>query len=547
VTPRRSLRWIAAALGVALVTAVAATAAPRDLDRSFGGDGIVLTPVGSGQAQGQAVARQTDGKLVVAGDAMITGNDVSPNGVALARYLPGGRLDGTFGGGDGVVVEQFDEEGTGGKVVAIQPDGKVLVAGQLGCCIARLYVARYLADGTRDPSFGTAGVAKNTPPVCCDGAQPTGLALDSKGRIVVSGWIHNTFTAESFVARLTSDGHPDTTYAGDGISTLHLGDAEEQSSFANAMVLQGDRAVIAGHVLRSTGHSDLMLARLDETGELDETFGEAGVVMDHVDAEETYDATDVALWNGKLIVTGTRFRPTTPPTQNYLLARFDATDGALDETFNGEGTDPGHVFAGAGDGNPRTDGLAVNQATGAATVVGSADEDGKRKLLVARYTSEGTRDDAAFRSSDGHFGARLIDAGGSQTLGHDVLLDGTGKIVAAGAALTGGRFKFLLARLGDTPRKPNVRPVARIRGHHVVPRKRWMQFHGRRSFDTDGRIVDYAWRTGDRPFRSLGPVFWHRFGRRGVHVVSLRVRDDRGAVDVATFRVHVRTRAATDG
>ena len=85
-------------------------------------------------------------------------------------------------------------------------------------------------------------------------------------------------------------------------------------------------------------------------------------------------------------------------------------------------------------------------------------------------------------------------------------------------------------------------PVARISGHHLVPRKRWVRFDASRSFDRDGRIVDYAWRTGDRPFRSLGPVFWHRFGRAGVHVLSLRVRDNRGAVAVARFRVSVRKR-----
>jgi uncharacterized delta-60 repeat protein len=545
-TVPRPLRYTLVALATALVMAVAATAAPRDLDRSFGGDGIVLTPVGAGSAQGRAIARQRDGKIVAAGDGQVANTTCCPGAVALARYNPNGTLDRTFGGGDGTVVEQFHEEGTGGRVVAIQPDGKILVAGQLGCCTARLYVARYLPDGSRDPSFGTAGVAKDTPHVCCDGSLPTGLAVDRAGRIFVSGWIHNTFTADSFVARLTSDGHPDPAYAGDGMATLHLGDADEKASFAYGLVIQRGKAVIAGQVLRAGGHTDLMLARLDEDGGLDETFDDDGVVEDRADDDDFYEATDVALWNGKLLVSGFRSATSAPDfdaTRNYLLARFNAGDGSIDTSFNPGGSNPGHVFAGAGDGNSRADALAVNQATGAATLVGSADKDGERRMMIVRYTSDGLRDDAGFHSSDGHVGARLLDVGnGGRTVGEDVLLDGVGKVVAAGTALDAGRDKFVLARLGDTPPKPNLRPVPRIRGHHIVPRKHWVRFDASRSFDRDGRIVDYAWRTGDRPFRSLGPVFWHRFGRAGAHVLSLRVRDNRGATAVATFRVSVRKR-----
>jgi uncharacterized delta-60 repeat protein len=544
VTVHRPLRYIAVALATALVVAVAATAAPRDLDRSFGGDGIVLTPVGLGDASAQSIARQADGKIVAAGDAVVPSSGPSDEGVGVARYLPGGRLDPSFGG-DGIVTDQFDEEGTHGHVVAIQPDGKTLVAGVLGCCIARLYVARYLPNGTLDSSFGTGGVARDTPPVCCDLAQATGLAVDTHGRIVVSGWINNSEPADSFVARLTNDGHLDSTYGDGGVARLELGDVQPPNSAANGLALDGDEAIIGGRVLRASGDEDLMLVRLDQNGDLDATFGDGGLVTARAGNDDDYVANDVALWNGKILVTGVRGPVlNVSANRNYLLARFDADDGALDTSFNSEGTDPGWVFAGAGDGDPRAEALAVNQATGAATVVGSALEGGKRKLMVVRYTKEGIRDDAGFRSSDGHVGARLIDAGdGGQTLGHDVLLDAQAKIVAAGSALDGGRLEFALARLGDTPPKPNLRPVARIRGHHVVPRKHWVRFHGLRSFDRDGRIVDYAWRTGNRPFRSLGPVFWHRFGRTGVHVVSLRVRDDRGATAVATFRVRVRRRA----
>jgi uncharacterized delta-60 repeat protein len=547
-TVHRSLRHLAVAVALALLVAVAASAAPRDLDRSFGGDGVVITTIGAQNAEGFAVAIQPNGRIVTTGGGQVPPGADADNGLAVVRHLPDGRLDPSFGG-DGV-VERFTEDGIDATALALQPDGKILVAGSAGVSISAVQVTRYLANGQLDQGFGDDGVAL-LPDTCCDAAHAMGLAVQPDGKILVGGWINNTDTQDSFVARLMPNGEPDSNYGGDGMTRLELGDAALKDSRAFGFVLDRGKAVIAGDVLTSDGTRDLMLARLDDAGALDDTFGDGGVVQERAGNDDDYVATDISLWNGKLVVTGSRGEylavEGSPPhysgtQRNYLLARFDADGGALDTSFNSEGTDPGFVFAGAGDGEPIVTALAVNPATGSATVAGSANEDGRRKLMVARYTSEGIRDDAGFRSSDGHVGARLIEAGDSgNSWGNDVALGPGGKIVVAGTALDSGRLKFALARLGDTPPKPNVRPVARISGHHTVPRKRWVRFHGLRSFDTDGRIVQYAWRTGDRPFRPLGPVFWHRFGRRGTHVLQLRVTDDRGAVAVATFRVHVRT------
>jgi uncharacterized delta-60 repeat protein len=539
-TLHRSLRYLAVSLLAALVVAVAATAAPRDLDRSFGDDGIVVTTIGDENAEVHAVATQPDGKIVAVGGGQVPPGGNSDNALAIARYMPDGRLDPSFAGGDGI-LERFTEDGTDASVVAIQPDGKILVAGYASFFSAAIHVTRYLANGERDADFGDDGVIV-LPDICCDHADATGIALQPDGKIVVGGWIDNTDTQDSFVSRLTPGGQPDIGYGDGGTVRLQLGDADLQESRAFGLVLDRGRAVIAGDVLTSDGRRDLMLARLDETGALDETFGNGGVVRDRAGSDDDYVAHDVALWNGKLIVTGWRGATFEAP-RNYLLARFHADHGELDVSFNPDAFDPGHVFAGAGDGVPRGVALAVDPVTGSVTLAGDAYEGGKRKLMVARYLSDGTRDDTGFRSANGNVGARLLEVGdGGNAEGSDVALDAHGKIVFAGTALDAGRLKFALARLGDTPPKPNVRPVARIRGHHIVPRKTWVRFGGLRSSDPDGHIVDYAWRTGGKPYRSLGPVFWHRFGRTGLHVVNLRVTDDDGAVSYATFFVRVAKR-----
>ncbi|MFL5780927.1 MAG: hypothetical protein ACJ760_06425, partial [Thermoleophilaceae bacterium] len=210
----RSFRHLGAALVAALLLASPAVAASRDLDRSFGGDGAVLTPLGGSNAVANGMALQADGKIVVGGAA--SSPDSEPEapagdsfGPALARYLPNGTLDPSFGGGDGTVLDHYSIDGSQIDAVAVQPDGKIVVAGGGNCCVSNLYVARYLPDGSRDPDFGDGGVRGIG--LRPDAAHPTALVLQPDGKILVSGWT-SADDYESFVARLTADGDRDATY-----------------------------------------------------------------------------------------------------------------------------------------------------------------------------------------------------------------------------------------------------------------------------------------------------------------------------------------------
>src|SRR5262249_27008903 len=124
------------------------------LDLSFGAKGKVST-VFAGALNGvaQATALQSDGKIVAAGSA----NSASGTQFALARYQPDGSLDPTFGGG-GQVLTNFGGSAFAGGVV-IQPDGKIVAVGTSvgGTSPPRMAVARYNADGSLDPGFGSGG------------------------------------------------------------------------------------------------------------------------------------------------------------------------------------------------------------------------------------------------------------------------------------------------------------------------------------------------------------------------------------------------------
>ena len=115
------------------------------LDASFASDGKRRTSFGSLGEQAEGVVIQGGGKIVVAGNRWVEGPDGSWSHVALARYLPDGTLDDTFGG-DGRVQASFSE--ASGEYVAdlvLQDDGKVTVAGTAFRANYDVMVARFAA------------------------------------------------------------------------------------------------------------------------------------------------------------------------------------------------------------------------------------------------------------------------------------------------------------------------------------------------------------------------------------------------------------------
>lgn len=207
-------------------------AAPGDLDASFGVAGMQTTDFG-GSEDAAAAAIQQDRKIVVAGGSFRGGGW----DCALARYNPDGSLDARFSG-DGKVVTDFGGSESG-RDLALQPDGKIVVAGDG-------VIARYNTDGTLDSSFGT------------DGSKVTGLggavAIQADGKLIVLGvWV---------IARYNADGTPDGSFGA-------AGDGRVTTGFSNADVAltAGGKIVVSG-----TLESEIALARYNQDGTLDVTF-----------------------------------------------------------------------------------------------------------------------------------------------------------------------------------------------------------------------------------------------------------------------------------
>jgi uncharacterized delta-60 repeat protein len=207
--------------------ALARYEAAGTLDLTFGTAGLVTTDFGGSVDRAFAMALQPDGKLVVAGD--------SDANFALARYNSNGSLDASFGSG-GKVITTFGGTDQASAVI-LQPDGKIVVAGQTDTGISIDFaLARYMPDGSLDGAFGSGGrVTTNFTGTPDD--LGSAVALQSDGKIVVGGTSNDNFA----LARYTPEGILDSTFGTAGTVTTNLGGTDQ----LHALALQPDGAIVA--------------------------------------------------------------------------------------------------------------------------------------------------------------------------------------------------------------------------------------------------------------------------------------------------------------
>ncbi|MFF0559918.1 calcium-binding protein [Streptomyces sp. NPDC004266] len=418
------------ALGLALVLALPGTAlaAPGDLDPAFGSDGRVTTPI-TGSAEGNDVARQADGRLVVVG--------MSEAGFALARYGTNGALDPTFNG-DGIVTSDFGGGFHSANAVAIQPsDGKIVVAGTTevvaeeggGCCF--FSVARYNTDGSPDTGFGNGGLVRiDEFGGSADGAD---VAVQPDGRIVAAGKGAGGGFA---LVRLTTGGGLDPTLGGDGavVAGFTPTSPQDAGGIARSMALQPDGKIVSVGYVGNTAF-DIGVVRYNPNGTLDTTFSGDGMVTADFGGTEFGSAAAVQS-DGKILAAGAG-------GAGYALLRYNA-DGSPDTTFSGDGRTS---VAFPGDGG-FANAMALQQ-NGKIVLAGQADDPDSSEANdfgLVRFQPNGAVDTGF--GGDGFVVTGFNDFDEAR----GVLVQPDGKIVAAGY---GAGHQFALARYqggdGTTP------------------------------------------------------------------------------------------------
>jgi uncharacterized delta-60 repeat protein len=209
---------------------------------------------------GESVAVQSDGKLLVAGQEV--GVSSGSSEAVLERVNVNGSLDTTFGT-DGAVTDNLDNNEAFNSV-AIQPNEMIVAAGTDG---GMLLLARYNADGSPDTNFGDGG-RMVTPVAGTTDATAYGIALDpSDNSIVVAGSAGGQF----LVDRFTANGSPDATFNG-GLPLL-FGSASAGNVFGR-VAIQSDGGIVAA----GASSGSVVVARVTAAGTLDNTFGTGGIV-----------------------------------------------------------------------------------------------------------------------------------------------------------------------------------------------------------------------------------------------------------------------------
>jgi uncharacterized delta-60 repeat protein len=246
---------------------------------------------------------------------------------AVARYSSNGSLDQTLDG-DGIITNPImGGNGAMARDVAVQPDGKFVVAG-IGQIDSTSFVAvRFNADGSLDQSFANGGILATIIAGGYGGAYV--VALQPDGKIVLGGY-GNTGYKFVFV-RLNPDGGLDNTFNG---AWLVLHDTSNQAKELRRMVVLPDGKILAFGDMRFETTPYLFFYRINPNGTLDTSFDGDGRVLSNVLPEHYLDADDFLVQpNGKLIVAAEAHL-----NGNLLSmgARFRA-DGSVDTQFGNRG------------------------------------------------------------------------------------------------------------------------------------------------------------------------------------------------------------------
>ena len=336
-------------------------------DASFSGDGRVsgaFTDYIASEAY--AVAIQPDGKIVLAGKAFLNAFPYQAFGVA--RLNPDGSYDTSFDG-DGRAIFSIATQGDAARKIAIQPSGKILVAGDVyynnpttgpaNTCTIRLN-----ANGSLDTTFAVGGYA------FADGyAFPTALMVEPDGKFyMVAGTSNANGYALALILRYNADGSPDTTFNGSGKLVTQLTDSSSAGPSAAALQPDGKFIIGTSQLVGGNEDYDFVVIRFNRDGSRDASFDGDGTTA--VSFGNWQDALlDMAIQpDGKIVAAGGKFngQANSSSTQDFAMARLNA-DGSLDNTF-GIG---GKIVTPVGTGNDCARAVAV-QANGKIVLAGIA-------------------------------------------------------------------------------------------------------------------------------------------------------------------------------
>ena len=348
------------------------------------GSGIITTNLGSNEL-GNAIAIQADGKIVVAG---VKGAGIDSY-YFLTRYNPDGSLDLSFNK-TGTLLTTTTAIPQDKTSLIIQADGKILFGGYK--------VLRATTDGQLDSSFYGQSSA---------GAVIEHINLQADGKVILAGFKSNDqvnapqYDFIAVVERLNQDGSPDLSFNQSAHVEFNLG----KTDFAVSTVIQADgKIILASYVDGITA-----ISRLRSDGSTDSSYGTNGKLIFNGASWGISDTKAMKLQaDGKLLITGMS-------SNGAFVARLN-DNGTLDTSFNGIGYREFTVTT----GYSRIEPLAMDiQPDGKIVVAGKNGLITEGVLLAARFNPNGSMD-----TSFNKTGVLVIDEGLKGATGVDIQSDG---------------------------------------------------------------------------------------------------------------------------
>ena len=236
-------------------------------DESFDSDGKVTTDMGGLYDEVLALGAQPDGKLVAVGDGGESGYEPW-----MLRYDADGSFDESFGAGGKVALNLPEPSDDVAYVadVAVQDDGKIVVAGTADG-FDEFALARYDTDGSPDESFG--GDGRVTGQFGSQGGSANAITIQPDGKILLAGEADDVHYSDAGLARYNADGSPDTTFSGDGSMNVSVTGGDDEAR--GVAVQPNGKVVVATNDYFGFG---AVLRRFEVDGSPDRSFGEGGTV-----------------------------------------------------------------------------------------------------------------------------------------------------------------------------------------------------------------------------------------------------------------------------
>ncbi|MGV6476733.1 M10 family metallopeptidase C-terminal domain-containing protein [Azotobacter vinelandii] len=384
--------------------------------------GKMLVGIGGHSDYAHSVALQADGKILLAGYSFNTSTRNTE--FAVVRLNADGTLDSSFGG-DGKATFDIGAGYDQAYSLALQSDGRILVSGYSHDPGADtdFSVIRLNPDGSLDTGFGDDG--KATFDLGGGSESSRGSTVQPDGKILLLGY--SVYFYDFGVLRLNTDGTLDTGFGTEGKATFHT----EESSYGYDLTLQPDgKILMAG--------SGFNVIRLNADGTLDTGFGDDGKAAFDIALTDT--SRSLALQpDGKILVAGSSYYDG-DSHYDFSLIRLNA-DGSLDHGFGGDG----EVTIDILESSDMSYGMAL-QPDGKILVAGqsynpnSHDDD----FSVIRLNADGSLD-----TSFGGDGKATFNVGGDHDAGQRLILQPDGKILIAGYSynISSNDFEFSVIRL----------------------------------------------------------------------------------------------------